>query len=105
MRYILLTQNVKATPIIDKVVVMRGLIIPFCVAKREGDRTAGVVVGSSLSVFLQFDRSDSLALLRKEEGDRTAGVVVGSSLTVNYQFNRRNTRNTCKCKIPHFTLI
>ena len=62
-----------ATPIIDKVVVMRSLIIPFCVAKREGDRTAGVVVGSSLSVFLQFDRSDSLALLRKEEGGPPSG--------------------------------
>ncbi len=28
-------------------------IIPFCEAKREGDRAVGVVVGSSLTVILQ----------------------------------------------------
>ena len=66
-------QNAKLsglTPIIDKVFEKRSLallleeeggpslamvggpIIPFCVAKREGDTAAGGVVGSSLTVFL-----------------------------------------------------
>ena len=35
------------------------------------------MVGSSLSVFLQFDRSDSLALLLQEEGGPSLAMVGG----------------------------
>ena len=48
--------------IIDKVVETRSLSSHFCFSKkRDEDRVA--VVGSSLAVILQLDRSDSLAVL------------------------------------------
>ena len=65
MRYILLTQNVKATPIIEKVAVMRSLAL---LRKEEGGPPSGG--GRSYHPCFIFD----------EIGDRVA--VVGSSLSV-----------------------
>ena len=45
------------TPIIDKAVVMRSLSSLFALANREGDTAVGGVVGSSLTIILQLDRT------------------------------------------------